>query len=147
MVHLRFCQKTPLPFLVEGQALRSAWALMVLSASLGPWLLKSKLEPRPRWLENSGRQDASLEHLDCVCVKVAQSCPTLQPHGLHSPWNSPGQNTGVSSLSLLQRIPTQGWNPGLPHCKQILYQLSHKGSPWMWELDHKESWALKNWCF
>ena len=55
---------------------------------------------------------------------------SLQPHGLHSPWNSPGQNTGVGSLFLLQGIfPTQGWNPGLPHCRWILYQLSHKGSP------------------
>ena len=55
---------------------------------------------------------------------------SLQPHGLYSPWNSPGQNTGVGSLSLLQGIfPTQGSNPGLPHCRQILYQLSHKGSP------------------
>ena len=54
---------------------------------------------------------------------------SLQPHGLYSPWNSPDQNTGVGSLSLLQGIfPTQGWNPGLPHCRQILYQLSHKGS-------------------
>ena len=49
---------------------------------------------------------------------------------LHSPWNSPGQNTGVGSLSLLQGIfPTQGSNPGLLHCRWILYQLSHKGSP------------------
>ena len=55
---------------------------------------------------------------------------SLQPHGLHSPWNSLGQNTGVGSLSLLQGIfPTQGSNPGLPHCRQILYQLSYKGSP------------------
>ena len=55
----------------------------------------------------------------------------LQPHELYSPWNSPGQNTGVGSLSLLQGIfPTQGLNPGLPHCRQILYQLSHKGSPY-----------------
>ena len=55
---------------------------------------------------------------------------SLQPHGLHSPWNSPGQNTGVGSLSILQWIfPTQGLNPGLSHCRQILYQLSHKGSP------------------
>ena len=54
---------------------------------------------------------------------------SLQPHGLYSPWNSPGQNTGVVSLSLLQGIfPTQGSNPGLLHCRQILYQLSHKGS-------------------
>ena len=47
-----------------------------------------------------------------------------------TPWNSPGQNTGVGSLSLLQGIfPTQGSNPGLPHCRWILYQLSHKRSP------------------
>ena len=61
-------------------------------------------------------------------VTVVGNC--LQPHGLYNPWNSPGQNTGVGSLSLLQGIlPTQGLNPGLPHCTQILYHLSHKGSP------------------
>ena len=50
----------------------------------------------------------------------------VKVHGLYSPWNSPGQNTGVGSLSLLQRIfPTQGLNPGLPHCRLILYQLSY----------------------
>ena len=44
-------------------------------------------------------------------------------------FSRPGQNTRVGSLSLLQGIfPTQGSNPGLPHCRQILYQLSHKGS-------------------
>ena len=54
---------------------------------------------------------------------------SLWPLGLYSPWNSPGQNTGVGSLSLLQGIfPTQGSNPCLPHCRWILYQLSHKGS-------------------
>ena len=48
----------------------------------------------------------------------------------YSPWNSPGQNTGVASLSLLQGIfPMQGSNPGFPLCRWILYQLSHKGSP------------------
>ena len=90
--------------------------------------------------------------------EVAQSCPTLHDpmhcslpgssihgicqarvlewdaiafsDGLYSQWNSPGQNTGVGSLSLLQGIfPTQGSNPGLLHCRQIFYQLSHKGSP------------------
>ena len=46
------------------------------------------------------------------------------------PWNSPGQNTGVGSLLLLQGIfTTQGSNPGLPRCWQILYHLSHWGSP------------------
>ena len=68
--------------------------------------------------------------LSLILVKVAQSCLTLQPHGPHSPRNSPGQNTGVGICSLLQEIfPTQGLNPGLPHCGWILYQLSHKGSP------------------
>ena len=44
--------------------------------------------------------------------------------------NSPGQNTGVGSLSLLQGIfLTQGLNEGLLHCRQILNQLNHKGSP------------------
>ena len=55
---------------------------------------------------------------------------SLRPHRLHSPWSSPGQIIGVGSPSLLQGIfPTQGLNPGLPHCRRILYQLSHKGSP------------------
>ena len=61
------------------------------------------------------------------CSVVSNS---LLLHGLYSSWNSPGQTTGVGSLSLLQGIfPAQGSNPGLPHCRQILYQLSHKGSP------------------
>ena len=61
------------------------------------------------------------------CSLVSDS---LQPRGLYSPWNSPGHNTGVGSLSLLRGIiPTQGSNPGLLLCKQVLYQLSHKGSP------------------
>ena len=52
---------------------------------------------------------------------------SLQPNGLYSPWNSLGQNNGVSSLSLLQGIfPTQVSNPGLPHCRWILYRLSLK---------------------
>ena len=55
---------------------------------------------------------------------------SLWPHGLYRSWNSSGQNIGVGSLSLLQvMVPTQGSNPSLPHCRRILYQLSHKGSP------------------
>ena len=51
-------------------------------------------------------------------------------HKLCSPWNFPCHNTEVGSLSLHQGIfPTQGQNPGLPHCRWILYQLSHKESP------------------
>ena len=74
----------------------------------------------------------------------------LQPHGLYSPWNSPGQDTGVGSLSLLQGIfPTQGQNPGLPYCRQILYQLSHQGSSrileWVaYPFSSRSSWP-RNW--
>ena len=63
------------------------------------------------------------------CSVVSYS---LLPHGLYSPYglNSPGQNTGGDSLSLLQGIfPTEVLNPGLPHCRWILYQLTHKRSP------------------
>ena len=56
-------------------------------------------------------------------VKVTQSCLFA------TSWTSPGQNTGVGSLSLQGIFPTQGLNPGLPHCRWIFYQLSHKGSP------------------
>ena len=53
---------------------------------------------------------------------------------------------GVDCLFLLQReFPTQGLNPSLLHRRQILYHLSYREV--MWELDYKESWALKNWCF
>ena len=56
-----------------------------------------------------------------------------------TPWNFPGQNTGVGGLSLLQGIfPTQDSNPGLPRYSQILYQLSQKGCPrimeWEWRI-------------
>ena len=77
------------------------------------------------WIMNSGPDIFMSECESCSVVS-----DSLQPHGLYSWWNSPGQNTGVGSLPLLQGIfPTQGLNPGLPHCRQILYHLSHKGSP------------------
>ena len=61
------------------------------------------------------------------CRSVVSDSAT---HRLYSSWNSPGQNTRGGSLSLLQGIfTTQGSNPGLYHCRQILYQLSHQGSP------------------
>ena len=67
-------------------------------------------------------------------VKWSESCSVMSDslwhHGLYSPWNSPGQNTGVGSRCLLQGIfPTKESDPGLPHCRWVLYQLSHKGSP------------------
>ena len=71
----------------------------------------------------------SFSNVTCISEGHSVVPDSLRTHGLYSPWNSPGQNTGVGSLSLLQGIfPTQGSNPGLTHCRQILFQLSHKGS-------------------
>ena len=87
------------------------------------------------------------------CVFTSWTCEScsvvpdsLRLHGLHSPWNSPGQNTRVGSLFLLQGIlPTQGSNPGLPHCRRILYQLSYQGSPsWTYLVPNRQ---LKKWVF
>ena len=63
-------------------------------------------------------------------LNVKITSDSLRLHGLYVPRNSPGQNTGVGSLSLLQgMLPTQGSNPGLRHCRWILHQLSHKSNP------------------
>ena len=78
-----------------------------------------------------------LSHKLCaVLCLVAQSCLTLcdpmncNPPGSSVHADSPGKNTEVGCHDLCQGIfPTQGWNPGLPHLRQILYGLSHQGSP------------------
>ena len=55
--------------------------------------------------------------------------PQTTAHRFFCPWVSPGKKTGVGCHALLQGIlSTQGWNPGFPHCRQIPYCLSHKGS-------------------
>ena len=82
-------------------------------------------------------------------MKIAQLYPTVcGPMDCRVPWNSPGQNTTVDSLSLLQGFfPTQGSNPGLLHCRQILYQLSHNGCPRIlkWVAYPKGSSRPRNW--
>ena len=61
--------------------------------------------------------------------KVTQS-DSLWPRGLYSWWNSPGQNTGVGSCSLLQAIfPTQGSNPGLPHYSRFFTSWTTREAP------------------
>ena len=66
---------------------------------------------------------------------------SLRPHGLYSPWNSPGQNTGVGSHVLLQGFfPSQGLNPGLLHCRQILLPSEPPGTLSM-GLPKKEYWS------
>ena len=71
----------------------------------------------------------------CCCC-VVQLCPTLcdpmncSPPGSSVHGDSPGKNTRAGCHAFLQGIfPTQGLNPGLPHCRRILYQLSYPGSP------------------
>ena len=72
----------------------------------------------------------------CAVCLVTQLCLTLcNPMDCSLPGSSVhgdslGKNTGGGCLALLQGIfPTHGWNPGLPHCRQILYHLNHQGSP------------------
>ena len=76
------------------------------------------------------------QYLMCCCAML--SCPVLSnslwPEGLQlprqlCPWDSPGKNSGIGCHALLQGIfSTQELNPGLPHCRQILYQLNYQGS-------------------
>ena len=102
--------------------------------------------------KNLAPSDFSLNCLQnkCTCfLSLSVMSDFLQPHGLQPtrllcPWNSPGQNTGVGCHSLLHGIfPTQGSNPGLLHCRQIVYCVSHQGSLkemicWF----SKEVWAM-----
>ena len=101
-----------------------------------------------KWLrtqENTSLTYTSLLWLFLVAqmvkkVKVAPSCPTLCAHRvtnsmvMYSPWNSPGQNTRVGSLSFLRGIfPTQEWNPGLPHCGVDSVPIELSGKSWLQE--------------
>ena len=75
------------------------------------------------------KQKAQLQWVEWRESRLVVS-DTLQSHGLYGPGNSLGQNTGVGSFLFSRGSnPTQGSNPGLLHCRWILYQLSHKGSP------------------
>ena len=79
-------------------------------------------------------------------IKVKVTSDSLRPHGPHSPWNSPGQNTRGGSCSLLQGVfPTQGSNQGLLHCRQILYQLNHQGSPRKLEWVANPLFSISSW--
>ena len=65
-----------------------------------------------------------------LCLTLCNTMDYVWPTRLLCPWNSADYNTGVGSYSLLQGIfSTQGSNPGLLHCRQILYHLSHQGNP------------------
>ena len=62
---------------------------------------------------------------------------SLRPHGLEPtrflcPWDFPGKSTGVGCHLLQGIFLTQGSNPGLLHCRQTLYHLSHQGNLYIW---------------
>ena len=88
---------------------------------------------------NNNNKDAALQVLgnenERESVSRSVMSDSLQPHGLQParllcPWDFPGKNTGVGCHFFLYGIfPTQGLNPGLPHCGQTLYHLSHQESP------------------
>ena len=107
------CQRVGHDFGTEQQSFLSLWLC-----------LRIKLT----WNGLTGEKHANLLTFKYLWKWKSWSCVQLfvSPYSL---WNSPGQNTGVDSLSILQGIfPTQRSNPRFPHCKWILYQLSHKGS-------------------
>ena len=99
------------------------FSLKLINTNLRGWILNDILQQRaPKMSQSISKSSESASH--------SVMSDSLRPHGLYSCWNSPGQNTGVGSFSLLQGIfPTQGSNPGLLYCRNILYQLSHKGNP------------------
>ena len=107
---------------------------------LAIWSLVPLLFLNPAWTPGSSQFTYYWSQLGefwaslCLHVKMKVQVDSLRPHELSDSWNFPDQNTGVGSLLLLQGIlPNQGSHPGLPHCRRILYQLSHKGSPWILE--------------
>ena len=77
-----------------------------------------------------GIQKIKQRKSESVSPTLCNSMDCSPPGWLLCPWNSPGKNTGVGCHSFLQGIfPAQGLNPGLLHCRQILFCLSHQGSP------------------
>ena len=99
-----------------------ACAAQLLSLCSGAW--------EPQLLDPCAATTEACCPRGCGSESHSVLSDSLQPHGLYSPWNSPGQNTGVDRHSLLQEIfPTQGLNPGLQQSRRILYQLSQQGSP------------------
>ena len=86
--------------------------------------------PRSKCLSISWLQSSSILILESKKIKWKSLSHIWLFASPWTVWNPPARNTGVGSLSLLWGIfPTQGWNPDLPHCRRILYQPSHKGSP------------------
>ena len=109
----------------------SSWPTSLVSPALAGRVFTTEQPGKPL-----KKKYLSINLIYCMCL-VAQSWLTLckplhySPPGSSVHGDSPGKNAGVGCHALLQRIfPTQGLNPGLPHCRQILYCLSHERSPY-----------------
>ena len=103
------------------------WALTLcmIVSSVPISALAMTFEDLQGWKKNGNNNADKI-----VDVEVIQSCPTLWPCGLCSPWNSPSQNTGMGSLSLLQGIfPTQGLNPDVPVLQADSLPAEPQGKP------------------
>ena len=93
--------------------------------TMGDWNLQ-KVKPR-------------IKDRCCYCLVALVISSSVWPYGLQQarllcPWDSPGKNTGEGCHALFQGIfLTQGSNPGLPHCRQILYHLNHQEAPMLWK--------------
>ena len=115
-----------LPMLLKSWRGKKKHHLTSPSISFFIWEVESIIQLLHRVVESISRNESE-------CRSAVSN--SLWPNGpqaarLLSPWNSPGQNPGGGSLSLIQGIfPTKGLHPGLLHCWWILYQLSHQGSP------------------
>ena len=125
--------------------------IFYISKDVSPAFLVA--QPKLHFLSSSDTLHSSVNPIGFtsnMCL-VAQ-CPTLcnpmdcSPPGSSVHGDSPGKNTGVGCHALLQGIfPTQGSNPGLLHCRQILYQLSYQGILNVFLFfDFKEHFNLQN---
>ena len=119
-----------------GEGDDRGWVGWMESLTWGTWIWESSRSwwwtGKPGVLQSVRSQRDKVEWLNWTDDSENHSVvsSSLWHHGLYSPWNSLGKNTGVGSLSLLQGIfPTQGLNPVFSHCRRILYQLNHQESP------------------
>ena len=104
----------------------SVWVSASLVAQMVKYLPAMR-ETQVRFLD---QEDPLEKGMATHSSTLAWKIPPMEKPGRYSPWDFPGKNTGVGCHYILQGIfLVQGSNPGLPHCRQILYHLSHQGSP------------------
>ena len=85
---------------------------------------KIKMKTKTLMVQSSAKSNCFDENKKSERESHSVVSNSLWPHVLHSPWNSPDQNTGVAAIPF-----SQASNPCFPRCRWILYQLSHPGNP------------------